>query len=321
MKKATKNNSVKKKQKTKKTKVDTRLTFETKSLGQVKYSNKTDLNIIKAGDALLTAVKGIYNTYIPNLAKALVPYIKSSKILQTSKSGGMPEAKKHCWKLFGYETKDSETGLNTKNESFERNVARAVKLAILIVHGKSKLAIDKNNKIVGISKCVEPMVRVTTAKGKAMKLVKNFETDIIPCTIANMERIFAEDILKQKPDNRKGKNKGENLTKSNVNLFTFDKVLKAVSTKLVDFNLMDAEKLVTKVQGEQLSRLKDIAQQITLILAKLETCTTNADAEVKTNNSVLFEMQDKARQTIVKRHFTTAVFSLSKEPTKESISK
>ena len=180
---------------------------------------------------------------------------------------------------------------------------------------------DKNNKIVGISKCVEPMVRVTTAKGKAMKLVKNFETDIIPCTIANMERIFAEDILKQKPDNRKGKNKGENLTKSNVNLFTFDKVLKAVSTKLVDFNLMDAEKLVTKVQGEQLSRLKDIAQQITLILAKLETCTTNANAEVKTNNSVLFEMQDKAWQTIVKRHFTTAVFSLSKEPTKESISK
>ena len=314
MKKTLKNNSVKKKQNTKKRKVDTRLTFKAKSLGELKYSNNIDLNIIKAGDALLTAVRGIYNTYIPNLAKALVPYVKSSKILQTSKSGGMPEAKKHCWKLFGYATKDS-FGLNTKNESFERNVSRAVKLALLIVNGKSKIDIDKNNKIVGMNKRVEPVLMVTNPEQKKQNSIKNTKTNAISCTIANMERIFAEDILKQKSDNRKGKNKTANLTKSNVNVFTFDAVLKAVSTKLVDFNLMDAEKLVSKVKGEQLGRLKEIAQQITLILAKLETCTTNADAEVKTNNPVLFEMQDNSRQKIVKRLYSTAVFSLAKEPT------
>ena len=319
MKKAIKNNSVKKKQKTKKTKVDTRLTFETKSLGQVKYSNNTDLNIIKAGDALLTAVRGIYNTYIPNLAKALVPYVKSSNILRTSKSGGMPEAKKHCWKLFGYETKDSETGLNTKNESFERNVARAVKLALAIVDGKSKLVINKNNKIVGMSKRVEPMLRVTNAKGKKMKPIKNTSNELIGCTIANMERIFAEDILKQKSDNRKGKNKGANLTKSNVNVFTFDAVLKAVSVKLVDLNLMEAEKLVSKVKGEQLARLKNIAKDIALILAKLETCQEEADGKVKTSNKVLFDMQDKARSNLVTKHFNKAVFSIKDDTRLENI--
>jgi len=318
MKKTLKNNSVKKKQKTKKAKkvkkVDTRLTFKAKSLGDLKYSNKVDLGIIKAGDALFTAVAGIYNTYVPNLAKALIPYIKSSKILQTSKSGGMPEAKKHCWNLFGYKTKDS-LGLNTKNQSFEHNVARAVKLAILMVDGKSKVNIDKNNKIVGMNKRVEPVLMVTNPEQKKQNSIKNTKTNNIGCTIANMERIFAEDILKQKVDNRKGKNKTPNLTKSNATVHTFDAVLKAVSAKLVDFNLMEAEKLVSKVKGEQLIRLKDIAQQITLVIAKLKTCETSEDGKVKTINPVLFEMQDNARQKIVRRLYSTVVFSLSKEPT------
>ena len=53
---------------------------------------------------------------------------------------------------------------------------------------------------------------------------------------------------------------------------------------------MNQSKLADTIKGTKLSYMKSIAQEITLIVAKLKTLETNKDtAKVTSNNTLLFE--------------------------------
>ena len=77
---------------------------------------------------------------------------------------------------------------------------------------------------------------------------------------------------------------------------------------------MNPSKLADTIKGTKLSYMKSIAQEITLIVAKLKTLETNKDtAKVTSNNTLLFEADQAVKNSKVKI-FGTAVLDLSKQP-------
>ena len=316
MKKAKKKSTVKKTVKTKSNAKKPKGTeIQTEHFGKLFYANVIEKNIIEKGVALMTAIKGIYGKFIPELAVALNTYIaKFPKVLDDKKSGGLPAMKKYCWKLFNYTTVDN-AGFKTKNESFERNVARAIYLALLIHSKKCKFQVNNKNEILAQSNKVYPTLNVQNLKGKKLAPQINKETKKLEvCTIARMEELFREQILGQKTDNKKlNANKG-NTKDTKAKTVSFESILKALNSKLVEINVMSATKLADTIKGTKLSYMKSIAQEITLIVAKLKTLETNKDTgKVSSNNALLFEADKAVNQSKVKI-FGTAVLELSKQP-------
>ena len=289
--------------------------IQTEHFGKLFYANVIEKNIIEKGVALMTAIKGIYGKFIPELATALNTYIaKYPKVLDDKKSGGLPAMKKYCWKLFNYTTVDS-AGFKTKNESFERNVSRAIKLALLIHSKKCKFQINNKNEIQAVSNKVFPKVMVQNLNKKSLEPKVNTDTKTLQtCTIARMEELFSEQILGQKTDNKKlNANKG-NTKNTLAKTVSFESKLKDISAKLVDYNLMSPSKLAEVVKGTKLSYMKSIAQDITLIVAKLKTLEEGSDGKHTTNNTILFEGKDDTIRKSKVKIFGTAVLQLSKEP-------
>jgi len=289
--------------------------IQTEHFGKLFYANVIEKNIIEKGVALMTAIKGIYGKFIPELATALNTYIaKYPKVLDDKKNGGLPAMKKYCWKLFNYTTVDN-AGFKTKNESFERNVSRAIKLALLIHSKKCKFQINKKNEIQAVSNKVFPKVMVQNLNKKSLEPKVNTDTKTLQtCTIARMEELFSEQILGQKTDNKKlNANKG-NTKNTLAKTVSFESKLKDISAKLVDYNLMSPSKLAEVVKGTKLSYMKSIAQDITLIVAKLKTLEEGSDGKHTTNNTILFEGKDDTIRKSKVKIFGTAVLQLSKEP-------
>ena len=289
--------------------------IQTEHFGKLFYANVIEKNIIEKGVALMTAIKGIYGKFIPELATALNTYIaKYPKVLDDKKNGGLPAMKKYCWKLFNYTTVDS-AGFKTKNESFERNVSRAIKLALLIHSKKCKFQINNKNEIQAVSNKVFPKVMVQNLNKKSLEPKVNTDTKTLQtCTIARMEELFSEQILGQKTDNKKlNANKG-NTKNTLAKTVSFESKLKDISAKLVDYNLMSPSKLAEVVKGTKLSYMKSIAQDITLIVAKLKTLEEGSDGKHTTNNTILFEGKDDTIRKSKVKIFGTAVLQLSKEP-------
>jgi len=289
--------------------------IQTEHFGKLFYANVIEKNIIEKGVALMTAIKGIYGKFIPELATALNTYIaKYPKVLDDKKNGGLPAMKKYCWKLFNYTTVDN-AGFKTKNESFERNVSRAIKLALLIHSKKCKFQINKKNEIQAVSNKVFPKVMVQNLNKKSLEPKVNTDTKTLQtCTIARMEELFSEQILGQKTDNKKlNANKG-NTKNTLAKTVSFESKLKDISAKLVDYNLMSPSKLAEIVKGTKLSYMKSIAQDITLIVAKLKTLEEGSDGKHTTNNTILFEGKDDTIRKSKVKIFGTAVLQLSKEP-------
>ena len=289
--------------------------IQTEHFGKLFYANVIEKNIIEKGVALMTAIKGIYGKFIPELATALNTYIaKYPKVLDDKKNGGLPAMKKYCWKLFNYTTVDN-AGFKTKNESFERNVSRAIKLALLIHSKKCKFQINNKNEIQAVSNKVFPKVMVQNLNKKSLEPKVNTDTKTLQtCTIARMEELFSEQILGQKTDNKKlNANKG-NTKNTLAKTVSFESKLKDISAKLVDYNLMSPSKLAEVVKGTKLSYMKSIAQDITLIVAKLKTLEEGSDGKHTTNNTILFEGKDDTIRKSKVKIFGTAVLQLSKEP-------
>ena len=289
--------------------------IQTEHFGKLFYANVIEKNIIEKGVALMTAIKGIYGKFIPELANALVIYIaKYPKVLDDKKNGGLPAMKKYCWKLFNYTTVDN-AGFKTKNESFERNVSRAIKLALLIHSKKCKFEINNKNEIKAVSNKVFPKVMVQNLNKKSLEPKVNTDSKSLQnCTIARMEELFSEQILGQKTDNKKlNANKG-NTKDTKAKIVSFESILKSLNSKLVEINVMNATKLADTIKGTKLSYMKSIAQEITLIVAKLKTLETNKDTgKVSSSNDLLFEA-DKAIKDSKVKIFGTAVLELSKQP-------
>ena len=266
--------------------------IQTEHFGKLFYANVIEKNIIEKGVALMTAIKGIYGNFIPELAVALNTYIaKYPKVLDDKKSGGLPAMKKYCWKLFNYTTVDS-AGFKTKNESFERNVSRAIKLALLIHSKKCKFNINKKNEIQAVSNKVYPKVMVQNLNSKTLDQKVNTDTkNLQTCTIARMEELFSEQILGQKTDNKKlNANKG-NTKDTKVKTLTIDMKVSEVKDFMLGLNSMKADKLKeSKFKGTLKRDLTEIALIVQLLYAKNKTLTVNDTThKVTTDNEILFE--------------------------------
>ena len=292
MKKAKNKSTVKKTVKTKSNAKKPKGTeIQTEHFGKLFYANVIEKNIIEKGVALMTAIKGIYGKFIPELAVALNTYIaKYPKVLDGKKSGGLPAMKKYCWKLFNYTTVDN-AGFKTKNESFERNVARAIYLALLIHSKKCKFQVNNKNEILAQSNKVYPTLNVQNLKGKKLAPQINKETKKLEvCNIARMEELFREQILGQKTDNKKlNANKG-NTKDTKVKTLTIDMKVSEVKDFLLGLNSMKADKLrESKFKGTLKRDLTEIALIVQLLYAKNKTLIVNDTTQkVTTDNEILF---------------------------------
>ena len=292
--------------------------IQTEHFGKLFYANAIEKNIIEKGVALMTAIKGIYGKFIPELATALNVYIaKFPKVLDDGKSGGLPAMKKYCWKLFDYSTVD-KAGFKTKNESFERNVSRAIKLALLIHSKKCKFNINKKNEIKAVSNKVYPKVMIQNLNSKTLDQKVNTDTKSLQtCTIARMEELFSEQILGQKTDNKKlNANKG-NTKDTKVKTLTIDMKVKEVLEFMQGINhISNLDKLKeSKFKGSLKKDLVEIALVVQLLLAKNKTLTVNDTThKVTTDNEILFSAKYQSQLDWAKVITAKGVALLSKYP-------
>lgn len=296
----------------------------TEHFGKLFYANVIEKNIIEKGVALMTAIKGIYGKFIPELAVALTTYIaKYPKVLDDKKSGGLPAMKKYCWKLFNYTTVDN-AGFKTKNESFERNVARAIYLALLIHSKKCKFQINDKNEILAVSNKVHPTFKVQSLKGKNLTPQINRETKKLEvCTIARMEELFREQILGQKTDNKKlNANKG-NTKDTKVKTLTIDMKVKEILEFMRGLNAVTVKKFKeSKFKGTLKRDLTEIALIVQLLCAKNKTLTVNETTNnVTTDNEILFESKYQTQLDWAKVVTAKGVALLSTYPQTKAIAK
>ena len=266
-------------------------------------------------DKLFSVEETIRKEIIPTISKHFNTYInwlkKNSPIKY--KELLMKDLKKYAWDLVGYKRKAGIGGARkVANESFEANVGRACKVALLM--DKGKLTINKKGVIVGVSSDISP-VRFYENSNGTEKSEPNTSKDIEKARIADIEDMFNRIVLGKttKYSSKSSKKKG-NTKDTKAKPVSFESVLKAINAKLVDINCMNPSKLADTIKGTKLSYMKSIAQEITLIVAKLKTLETNKDtAKVTSNNTLLFEADQAVKNSKVKI-FGTAVLDLSKQP-------
>ena len=104
--------------------------------------------------------------------------------------------KKYVFNLVGY-VKETKTGEYKANESFEADVARAVKLAFVTdSNKKTGISINKDTRTIeGVSKKIYPVLKVQSADGKNLEPTKNTSNTIIKCPIDKAMKSFQEVIM------------------------------------------------------------------------------------------------------------------------------
>jgi len=283
--------------------------IKTTSFGSLFYGNNIEKDIITKANNLMNAITGIKQKQIPELALALKPYMLENKKVSLT----MAQVKKYVFNLVGYKTITKE-GQITKNESFESNVARAVKVAFLMDNKKTGFDINSKLEIVAPSNILYPNVKVFNPKTKELKLTKNTDKDKIKANISEMEKIFKEEILGQKSDNNK---KSPTPKDTKVKEVLVDTKIKDIKNYLLGLNSMGLEALTESTfKGSVRKELGEIAMITSLLIAKVKTITTDANGKSTSNNLVLFTSKYQQQLNWATTHLKNAVQNISEEPRK-----
>ena len=281
--------------------------IKTSSFGKLFYGNNVEKNIITKANSLMNAITGIKQKQIPELALALRPYMLENKKVSLT----MAQVKKYVFNLVGYKTVTKE-GLLVRNESFESNVARAVKVAFLMDNKKTGFNINSKLEIVAPSNVLYPMTNNFTPKGKKLKPTKNTDPTPIKANISEMEKIFAEKILGQKSDNNKNKPTPKD---TKVKEVLIDSKLKDVKNYLLGLNSMSIDALTeSNFKGSVRKEVGEIATIASLLIAKVRTIDTNEKGKNETSNPVLFSSKYSSQHQWATAHLRNAVKNLSEEP-------
>ena len=281
--------------------------IKTSSFGKLFYGNNVEKNIITKANSLMNAITGIKQKQIPELALALRPYMLENKKVSLT----MSQVKKYVFNLVGYKTVTKE-GLLVRNESFESNVARAVKVAFLMDNKKTGFNINSKLEIVAPSNVLYPMTNNFTPKGKKLKPTKNTDPTPIKANISEMEKIFAEKILGQKSDNNKNKPTPKD---TKIKEVLIDSKLKDVKNYLLGLNSMSIDALTeSNFKGSVRKEVGEIATIASLLIAKVRTIDTNEKGKNETSNPVLFSSKYSSQHQWATAHLRNAVKNLSQEP-------
>jgi len=283
--------------------------IKTTSFGSLFYGNNIEKDIITKANNLMNAITGIKQKQIPELALALKPYMLENKKVSLT----MAQVKKYVFNLVGYKTVTKE-GLITKNESFESNVARAVKVAFLMDNKKTGFDINSKLEIVAPSNVLYPEVPQFKPNGKKLKMVKNKDKDLQKANISEMEKIFKEEILGQKSDNNK---KSPTPKDTKVKEVLIDTKIKDVKNYLLGLNSMGLEALTqSNFKGSLKDNLAEIVKLFTILVAKNKTINTDENGKNTCNNNVLFNAKYQQQLNWATTHIKDAVQNISEEPRK-----
>jgi len=281
--------------------------IKTTDFGTLFYGNTIEKNIITKANSLMNALTGIKKKQIPELALALRPYMAQNKKIKLT----MAQVKKYVFNLVGYKTITKE-GLLTRNDSFESNVARAVKVAFLMDSKKTNFQINDKLEIVAPSNILYPEVPQFKPNGKKLKMVKNTDKDMQPVRVAEIEKVFAEKILNQKSDNNKLKPTPKD---TKVKEVLIDSKLKDVKNYLLGLNSMSVDALTeSNFKGSVRKEVGEIATIASLLIAKVRTIDTNEKGKNETSNPVLFSSKYSSQHQWATTHLRNAVKNISEEP-------
>ena len=265
-------------------------------------------------DKLFSVEETIRKEIIPTISKHFNTYInwlkKNSPIKY--KELLMKDLKKYAWDLVGYKRKAGIGGARkVANESFEANVGRACKVALLM--DKGKLTINKKGVIVGVSSDISP-VRFYENSNGTEKSEPNTSKDIEKARIADIEDMFNRIVLgKTTKYSSKSSKKKTHLkdTKTKIGENTLAELLQVTSNKFSELNVSEAKHLYQKIGKTEKAYLKSIVQYGVLILAKLETLEVGSDNKVKELNENLFN-DTQARKKENAEIVGSAVFQMQK---------
>jgi len=283
--------------------------IKTTDFGTLFYGNTIEKNIITKANSLMNALTGIKKKQIPELALALRPYMAQNKKVSLT----MAQVKKYVFNLVGYKTVTKE-GLLTRNDSFESNVARAVKVAFLMDDKKIGFDINSKLEIVAPSNILYPQVPQFKPNGKkgTLRMVKNTDKTKQPVRVAEIEKVFAEKILGQKSDNNKNKPTPKD---TKVKEVLIDSKLKDVKNYLLGLNSMSVDALTeSNFKGSVRKEVGEIATIASLLIAKVRTIDTNEKGKNETSNKVLFSSIYSTQHQWATTHLRNAVKNISEEP-------
>ena len=269
------------------------VTLSLSNFGEISIDKKLTFqkDLALSLDALFSVEETIRKEIIPTLSKHFNTYInwlkKNSPIKY--KELQMKDLKKYAWDLVGYKRKAGIGGARkVANESFEANVGRACKVALLM--DKEKLTINKKGIIVGVSKDISPIRFFENSNGKEVS-EPNTRTEIEKVRIFDIEDMFNRFVLgKNTKYSSKSSKKKTHLkdTKTKIGENTLAELLKVSFAKLSELNVSEAKHLYQKVGKTEKAYLRGIVQYGVLILAKLETLEVGSDNKVKELNENLF---------------------------------
>ena len=279
--------------------------IKTSSLGLLYYKDKIEKAIIEKADNLLSAVKGIYGKQVPELSIAISSYLKS----KTRISLTMLEIRSFVYSLVNYRVK-TKFGENTKNQSFENNVTRAIQLSLLIENKKSGVVIGKDNKLSAISCKVYKELDQFNPKGKKVGSVKNTSKELVNINYDQMQQLFKSDVLGQKTNNKKKPTPKDNKVKT----VTADNVINLMIKLLTNLNSLPKNKIINNIKGQTERNLMQIAKNILRLLAKKSVLSVSEDGKVTTINEVQFTSTYEKQNEWAKKHFNNAITSYSLEP-------
>jgi hypothetical protein len=271
-------------------------------------------NLAIAVDNLFGLEEKIRKNIIPTIAKELYKYLQSVKKSNKVAYNELDQKAlgKYVFKLVGY-AREEGIGKQRKvaNESFEQNVRRASKSALLI--DKGFLSISKDNKLQAKSGIIYPTVAYN--KGSKIDYMKNPKPNSKEnVTIPQLESLFKTEVLKQ-TDNSKKKSPTPKDTK--VKEVLIDTKIKDVKNYLLGLNSMGLEALTeSNFKGSVRKELGEIAMITSLLIAKVKTITTDAKGKSTSNNNILFASKYNEQINWATTHLRNAVKNISEEPKK-----
>lgn len=270
------------------TKIKKDTVLNTESFGELSLKHSYDKAIIETTDNLMKANVRKDNNIV-ELALALEPYMKANRKVTLDLS----VVKKYVFNLVGY-VKESKEGEYRANESFEADVARAVKLAFVTDSKKTGISINKDTRTIeGVSKKIYPVLKVQSPDGKNLQPQKNPSNQIIKCPIDKAMKSFQEVIMGQ-TSNKPSKKSTPKDTK--VKEISIDTYYKKVKEHLLGLNSTKNPEKFKEFKGSILKDLTEIVELGALVLAKKKSCKTLENGKVETNNQILVKTAKFSQQ-------------------------
>jgi hypothetical protein len=265
---------------------------------------------------------------IPTIAKGLISYIDWLKKNSPTeyKKLVMNDLKQYCFALVGYEKTAGIGKRKVQNHSFEHNVARACKIALLSNKNLVKINEDKKLKIggkavkvgaiVGMSKDINPEKTFDYGNGK-IKTEKNKSKDLDIVRTAEVEDMFQVHI-KGGTSNQKPKLKESKAMatpkEAKIKVVSIDEHAKKVLEKLQGLNSeKNPEKIRDNFKGTFKKICYEIAQLTMLQIAKQKTFETKENGKVISNNEVLV-ITSKFSEQLAWAKKSMDIDSLSQQP-------